>query len=399
MRQHFLYRYTTYIFDRYTAFILCSLVTFVTSLMSANASADVRFPEYWTIDEYLEVFPEQKTKSEAFNLRVQSQPKRLINNDKPVNILVICPGLQISDYWRRSIAAFEHRLKRLGVQYQLDKHFTKPGIDLNEQSKLLKQSLGDNTDYLLFTLDALKHQKLIEQVMTQSQIKIILQNITTPLKAFGTQQPFLYVGFDHIIGTQLLIQEYQKRFPTGGNYAILYGTQGYVSQMRGGVFESFMNASSGYQLQDSYYVNFDRALAKAATQQLIKDHQQDQSPLDFIYATSTDIALGTLDALTELGLEQNITVNGWGGGSSELNQLKAKSLDFTVMRMNDDNGVAMAEAIGMDLLGETAQVPTIYSGSFRLVTQDTKPKQLQRFEERAFRYSDHAMVEQHGLAK
>ncbi len=351
--------------------------------------ADIRFQEYWMIDEYLAAFPEQKSKSEAFSLRVQSQPKQLINNERPANILVINPGLQTSDYWRRNIAAFEHRLKQLGIRYQLNVHFTKPGSELNLQTKLIQQSLGKGTDYLIFTLDALKHQKLIEQVMNQGQTKIILQNITTPLRAFGTQQPFLYVGFDHAVGTQLLIQEYKKRFPNGANYAILFGTQGYVSRIRGGLFEDQLTASAGYQLRDSYYVNFNRDMARQATLALLADHAQPgRNRLDFIYATSTDIALGALDAMSEVALADRPFINGWGGGSSELAELKKATLDFTVMRMNDDSGVAMAEAIGLDLVGQAEDVPTIYSGSFRLVTQETRPKQLERFENRAFRYSN-----------
>ena len=141
--------------------------------------------------------------------------------------------------------------------------------------------------------------------MSQGHTKVILQNITTPLKAFGTQQPFLYVGFEHAIGTQLLVQHYQRLFPQGGNYAILFGTQGYVSKIRGGVFESLMNASNGFHLKDSYYVNFDRSMATEAPEQLINDHTKNgKFGLDFIYAASTDIALGAIDALEKKGLKK-----------------------------------------------------------------------------------------------
>jgi autoinducer 2-binding protein LuxP len=151
-----------------------------------------------------------------------------------------------------------------------------------------------------------------------------------------------------------------------------------------------MNTTNGYTLKDSYYVNFNRELAAEATLQLLDDHQTStgKPTLDFIYAASTDIALGALDSLKQRGLEKVIQVNGWGGGSAELDSIRKKELDFTVMRMNDDNGVAMAEAIALDISGLSNQVPTIYSGSFRQVTQNTKEKQIQRFEQRAFRYSN-----------
>ena len=42
-------------------------------------------------------------------------------------------------------------------------------------------------------------------------------------------------------------------------------------------------------------------------------------------------------------------INGWGGGSAELEAIERGDLDVTVMRMNDDTGIAMAEAIKWDL--------------------------------------------------
>jgi len=374
-------------YSRYLCLFFCLCLAFV---VSSRASAQVKFHDYWMVEEYLNAFPEQQAITEEFNLRVQGQAKPLAIQADPISILMVYPGLQASDYWRRSVSAFKHRLDQLGIPYQLTSHFTKPGTDLNLQSELIGKTLKQKPNYLVFTLDAMKHQKLIGHVMSQGHTKVILQNITTPLKAFQSQQPFLYAGFDHSIGTQLLIQEYQRHFPEGGNYAILFGTQGYVSKIRGGVFESAMSPKLDFYLQDSYYVSFDRQLAADATIELIANHTTDDGKfkLDFIYAASTDIALGALDTLKKYGLKEQVTVNGWGGGSAELDSIRQDELDFTVMRMNDDNGVAMAEAIALDQQGKPEQVPTIYSGSFRLVTQQTDDDQLKRFETRAFRYSN-----------
>lgn len=56
------------------------------------------------------------------------------------------------------------------------------------------------------------------------------------------------------------------------------------------------------------------------------------------------------------------------------------------MRMNDDTGVAMAEAIKMDL--EDKPVPTVYSGDFEIVTSQDSEERIQELKLRAFRYSD-----------
>ncbi len=57
------------------------------------------------------------------------------------------------------------------------------------------------------------------------------------------------------------------------------------------------------------------------------------------------------------------------------------------MRMNDDNGVAMAEAIALDLQGRSGDVPLVFSGAFELVTADHDRSRIEALKRRAFRYS------------
>ena len=56
------------------------------------------------------------------------------------------------------------------------------------------------------------------------------------------------------------------------------------------------------------------------------------------------------------------------------------------MRMNDDTGVAMAEAIKWDMEGKT--VPIVYSGNFEIVTSEISKSKIEQLEKQAFRYSD-----------
>lgn len=56
------------------------------------------------------------------------------------------------------------------------------------------------------------------------------------------------------------------------------------------------------------------------------------------------------------------------------------------MRMNDDTGVAMTEAIKWDLEGKT--MPLVYSGDFEVVTKQDPAASIEKLKARAFRYSD-----------
>ncbi len=342
--------------------------------------ADGRFI---TAADYLTRHPEQIQISEQFN-RIVQEPARPIIPDiqkQPVTIAFVYPGQQASDYWQRSVTSFAARMHELGIKFELKEFFSKGGgIEIKKQEQQLKDALDHDPDYLVFTLDVNRHQKLIERILARGKPHLILQNITTPLGIWEGNQPF-YVGFDHAIGSHMLADYFLSKSNSNGQYGLLYYSQGYVSTMRGDTFRKYMREKNGPSLLGAYYTDGQRENAREATVKLLKTGK-----LDFIYACATDVALGAVDGLRDAGVE-NIMVNGWGGGSAELAALENGSLEVTVMRMNDDNGVAMAEAIKMTLLNKEDTIPTVYSGEFSLLTRDSSREQIKQLKKQAFRYS------------
>lgn len=355
-----------------STFLLISSIVFAENL-----------EHYWTYQEFSNLFPHKQRGAENFSFTTRQKGTPLQSQSKAlVRIAVIYPGKQASDYWRRSVSSFEARLAESQVPYEIRTYFSKPGLEIRLQTEQIARALQHDPDYLVFTLDALKHRIIIERLMAKKRPKVILQNITTPLKQWRENQPFLYVGFDHAAGTEVLVKEYLKRVSAKGKYAIFYGPRGYVSQMRGGTFKAAMAKQKDIQLVAEYYVGFDREKSREAALQLLEKN----SDIGFIFSCSTDIALGVIDAIREHGKQGQVITNGWGGGSSELEAISSQSLDLTVMRMNDDNGAAMAEAILQDL--SNIKVPTIYSGDILLVTRDMSESKIKAISNQAFRYSN-----------
>ncbi|KII79029.1 autoinducer 2-binding periplasmic protein LuxP [Vibrio renipiscarius] len=349
---------------------------------SASAHSTQVLNGYWQYDDFLSSSPAQKTLTDELSIVVRQPPQLLqVKQDDAISISVVYPGQQISDYWVRNIKAFETRLDKLGVKYNINQVFTRPNVDVRQQSLSLLEAVKNNTDYLIFTLDTTRHRKFIEHVLSSTDTKLILQNITTPVRAWADQHPFLYIGFDHIRGTEALKKYYKETVPAGSKYSVLYFSEGYVSDARGDSFIEDMTHHGDYSLSSSYYTNATRESGyKAALSAVKKDPD-----ISFIYACSTDVALGAVDALKELNRE-DILVNGWGGGTAELNAISEGDIDVTIMRMNDDTGIAMAEAIKWDLEGK--EVPRVYSGDFELVTKTDSAEKIQYLKQRAFRYSD-----------
>ncbi|WP_434361147.1 autoinducer 2-binding periplasmic protein LuxP [Parasalinivibrio latis] len=362
--------------------ISSATILILLSTLFSVANATVSLPGFWSYDEYLNAFPEQRKLTANLKQIVRSSPVPLATQKiDPVKISVVYPGEQISDYWRRNIKAFERRMKELRIPYTISSVFTKPNGDMREQSASLFKALKDKSDYLIFTLDTTRHRKFIQHVLNNPDTKLILQNITTPVKEWEGNQPFLYVGFDHAKGTEALADYYKAQFPKDARYAVLYFSQGYISTARGDTFIAGMQQDSKYHLSSAFYTDADRASGfKAAVSALEADKN-----LDFIYACSTDIAFGALDAISKFKNDK-VMINGWGGGSAELDAIAKKELDVTVMRMNDDTGIAMAEAIKLDL--EHKAVPTVFSGDFEIVTKNDSSERLSKLKKYAFRYSN-----------
>ena len=354
-----------------------------TPVSDTHSNATQQDNEFIPALDYLSRHPEQKEISEKFSAVVQQDAVPLQQkNKKPVSIAFVYPGQQASDYWRRSVTSFVSRMDALNIDYSLNEFFSKGGgVDVLKQEQQLREALEQDPDYLVFTLDVNRHKPFIERILARGHPKLILQNITTPLSLWEKNQPY-YVGFDHGIGTRMLADYFLTKFGKDDSYGMLYYSEGYVSKMRGDSFIQYMRKDNGPSLAGAYYTDGQLSKAKLATIGILEE-----SKPRFLYACSTDVALGAIEGLKEKGKLGEILVNGWGGGSAELAAMERGELAATVMRMNDDNGVAMAEIIRLELLGRADEVPTLFSGAFTLITSVTSAEEVEKLKKQAFRYS------------
>ncbi len=357
--------------------VLLVLLLMVPGFAPAADSAE----QYWLLEEYLDRYPAQRALLQQFSREVAAPGQ---SRDKPVEravrVAVVYPGNQVSDYWRRSVQAFEARMQELFLPYRLESFFSRPGANPELQEQQIVDALATDPDYLVFTLDASRHQRIIEHIIARGRPKLILQNITTPVRAWDARQPFFYVGFDHVEGSELLADAVLGSATPPREAAILYWAPGYVSSMRGDTFLRRLQQANVI-IRDRFYTRADRSSARTAARAALRQNPD----LDFIFSCATDVAFGVLDAIQEDSRNQRVVTNGWGGGSQELDAILAGRLQLTVMRINDDNGVAMAEAIRRDLSGQP--VPQVYAGRLALVTRDTPAHEIEALKRQAFRYS------------
>ncbi len=355
--------------------LLLAMLLFATT---GNTFAS-KLADYWKYDEYYAAHPDQQKASTELVETVRQSAVKIDRKVDKIKVGIIYPSHQFSNYWPRSVKSFQLRMDELAIPYEIRTSYTKPNTEVSVQVQQIEKMLRWKPDYLVYTLDSARQRAVVERLIRGTDIKVILQNITTPIKEWGDDQPFMYIGFDHAEGAKILARYQQKRMPEGSPYGVVFRSKGFISDMRGLTY--IQDIGQYHQLTSSYYTDSSRPGGYAAAKKIVTENPD----VRYIYATSTDTALGTVDALAELG-RQDIIVNGWGGGAEEIAELKKGNLQVVLMRMNDGNGVSMAEAIKRDLEGKN--VPLIFSGDFTVLDDKMPTSEIERIERFAFRYSN-----------
>lgn len=301
---------------------------------------------------------------------------------RPVKIATIYPDQQTSDYWRRNLTSMTARLDDLHIAYRWDHYSSRPQ-QVRQQEMQLTEALAHRPDFLVISINSPRIRKLLSRVLYQGTTQVIIPNQTTANEHWKEFSPLLYTGFDHQEGSRMLATYLFDKHGSEARYAIICGTRGKVSELRTQGFHQIAIKRHAAPPVAEYYTDQDpQRIAQAATDILTTYPQ-----LDFIFCTTTDIALTTAETIDTLNRKGTVSVNGWGGGEDELEALKQGNLTTTVMRMNDDTGVSIAEAIKYILEGREDQIPNQFSGEMALLSVDNLC-QIDVLKKQAFRYSE-----------
>jgi len=305
--------------------------------------------------------------------------------EEKIEIALIFPAEDLSDSWQRAYVAVDERLDELQIPYEIitmgsshDNHIL--------QRTHLERALVEKYDYVIVGPTEIYIQKdILEDLIKDPDIQVIIWNFTTPLMDWGKTraegQPLAYVGFDHYDGGTVLGKYILKTYDFK-NVAYIYGVPGSTSIMRGHTVRDMLEAA-GINTVYETYCDWDQIKAYEAAKQIVTAYPE----VDHIHVISTDMAIGTANALEEMGMTGKIVVNGWGGTAREQELLLDGKLDFTVLRNQDDEGVSQAEIIKLDLEGRRDEIPIVFNGEMALIDRSWKRADIDKLLEYANRYS------------
>ena len=308
-----------------------------------------------------------------------------VDVDRPVEIAVVYPSHDVSDFWLRNFLAMEARLEELGIPFNATQFASGMG-DHELQATYTDQVIqsADLFDYVIFGPTELSlQQDNIKRLIDEPGIEVIVWNYDLALKEWGDEQPLAYAAFSHLAGALNMCEWVVEALGTEGTYALVRGTPGSIDDQRSGGFRECLEERSDWEMAYEHYGNFLREGGYEATQ-LITSAYPD---VTLIHNANTAMAMGSLSSVLAQGRVDELVVTAWGGTGDELEALRLGELAATPMRMSDDVGVATAEYIRYHLEDRLDETPLVFVGRITIVHRDMDVEAIDDMEREAFRYT------------
>jgi autoinducer 2-binding protein LuxP len=300
----------------------------------------------------------------------------------PVRIAVIYPSQDVSDFWLRSYLAMEARLNEIGLPFEAVQYASNMN-DFLLQSTYAEQVAREDFDYVVFGPSELEAQQDDIKHLMDAGKQVIVLNFDTPLQLWGDDQPLMYTTFSHLFGALNICNWVVENLGTEGTYAMIRGAPGGVDDQRSGGFQTCMEEKSDGVMADEHYGDFQRELGFNGAQLITQAYPD----VTLLHNANTAMAMGAVSAVQAAGLGDKVNVTAWGGTGDELEALRLGELIATPMRMSDDVGVAMAEAIRADVEGRADDIPLVFLGRIDILSSESGPELVDAFEAEAFRYT------------
>jgi len=307
-----------------------------------------------------------------------------VEQDEPLQIALIYPSADVSDFWARAYLAFTKRMDELGIEYETTE-FASRQIEHSLQSTYTEQVLqdGDLYDFIVFGPSELATQAdNIERLVSSDEFTTFVWSFFTPLKQFE-KQPAGWFDFSSTLGALNVCDYLVERLGNDIVYAMNRGIPGITDNQRSGDFQNCVEEKGNWELAYENYGEYTREGGFEGTQLILQAYPE----VTLIHNANTAMAMGSVEAQIAAGKEKEIISTGWGGTGLELDAIRRGELDATPMRMGDDVGAAAAEAIKYHLEGREDELPLVFLGRILVAHDEMAPEELDALEQEAFRFS------------
>ncbi|MEM1073726.1 MAG: substrate-binding domain-containing protein [Pseudomonadota bacterium] len=304
--------------------------------------------------------------------------------EDPVQIALIYPSADTSDFWARNYLAMTKRLDELGIKYETTE-FASRQIEHSLQSTYANQveQDADLYDYVIFGPSELAIQAdNIDKLAANDGFSTYVWAFHTPLK-YLENQPDVWFDFSSAAGALTMCDYMIERLGEGVTMAMNRGIPGITDNQRSGDFKACVEEKAGWTTVYEHYGEYQREGGFEGTSLILQAYPE----AAIIHNANTAMAMGSVEAQIAMGKEKEIFSTGWGGTGLELEAIRNGELDATPMRMGDDVGAATAEAIKADLEDRADDLPFVFLGRITVAHDQMSTDEIDALEQEAFRFS------------
>lgn len=370
--------------------ILSTATVFASVLMAGTVLAQDSLPlkelpdigerEYWVPEEV-----NAEGKLEALQAVVGSEGVPYSGTlDDPIQIALIYPSADTSDFWARNYLALTKRLEELGIKYETTE-FASRQIEHSLQSTYANQVAQDSDlyDYVIFGPSELAIQAdNIDKLAGSDGFRTYVWAFHTPLKDLENQ-PDVWFDFSSAAGALVMCDYMLERLGNDVTMALNRGIPGITDNQRSGDFKACIEEKGNWNTIYEHYGEYQREGGYEGTSFILQSYPE----ATVIHNANTAMAMGSVEAQIAAGKEKEVFSTGWGGTGLELDAIRRGELNATPMRMGDDVGAATAEAIKADLEGRGEELPLVFLGRITVAHDQMEDAELDQLQEEAFRFS------------
>lgn len=304
--------------------------------------------------------------------------------EKPIQIALIYPSADVSDFWARNYLALTKRLEQQGIQFETTE-FASRQVEHALQSTYATQveQDADLYDYVIFGPSELATQAdNIDKLASNDGFVTYVWAFHTPLKDLTTQ-PAAWFDFSSAYGAQKICDYMLDRLGSDVTFALNRGIPGVTDNQRSGDFIDCVKEKGNWTVAYEHYGEYQREGGFDGTNSILQAYPEAK----VIHNANTAMAMGSVEAQVAAGVHGDIFSTGWGGTGLELDAIRRGELDATPMRMGDDVGAATAEAIKADLEGRADELPLVFLGRITVAHDQLSAEEIDALEQEAFRFS------------
>ena len=304
--------------------------------------------------------------------------------DKPIQIALIYPSADTSDFWARNYLALTKRLEQLGINYETTELASRQ-IEHSLQATYASQveQDADLYDYVIFGPSELAIQAdNIDKLAGNEGFSTYVWAFHTPLKDLENQ-PAAWFDFSSAAGALTMCEYMLERLGNDVTMAMNRGIPGITDNQRSGDFKACVEEKGNWKTAYEHYGEYQQEGGFEGTSLILQAYPEAK----IIHNANTAMAMGSVEAQVAAEKEKDIFSTGWGGTGLELDAIRRGELDATPMRMGDDVGAATAEAIRADLEGRADDLPLVFLGRITVAHDQMSADKIDALEKEAFRFS------------